>query len=113
MAIKAIAYKSLIAFFALLLLTSCSTIKQATSEAYRLGYETGKGFKKLGDLGNVIDSYLPDDSKLNSGDFSAKNVLAYCEATWMITGVSAGLKNTQSNKSDYVQGCVDGLKGSL
>jgi hypothetical protein len=46
MAIKAIAYKSLIAFFALLLLTSCSTIKQATSEAYRLGYETGEGFKK-------------------------------------------------------------------
>mgnify|MGYP000359360535 CR=1 FL=1 len=54
MAMKAIARKTLSAFFALLLLTSCSTLKQATSEAYRLGYETGKGFKKLGDLGNVI-----------------------------------------------------------
>jgi len=31
----------------------------------------------------------------------------------MITGVSAGLKNTQSNKSDYVDGCVDGLEGYL
>ena len=102
-----------IALLALLLLTSCSTIKQATSEAYRLGYETGEGLKKLGDLGNVIDSYLPDDSKLNSGDFSAKDVSAYCEATWMITGISAGLENTPSNKSDYVDGCVDGLKGSL
>lgn len=45
MAMKAIARKTLSAFFALLLLTSCSTLKQATSEAYRLGYETGKGFK--------------------------------------------------------------------
>ena len=103
----------LIAFFAVLLLTSCSTFKQATSEAYRLGYETGKGFKKLGDLGNVIDSYLPDDSKLNSGDFNSEDVAAYCESTWMLTGISAGLENTDSNKSDYVQGCVDGLKGSL
>jgi hypothetical protein len=31
----------------------------------------------------------------------------------MITGVSAGLKNTQSNKSDYVDGRVDGLEGYL
>jgi hypothetical protein len=113
MAMKALARKTLIAALALLLLTSCSTFKQATSEAYRLGYETGKGFKKLGDLGNVIDSYLPDDSKLNSGDFSAKDVSAYCEATWMITGISAGIENTPSNKSDYVDGCVDGLNGSL
>ena len=113
MAMKAIARKTLSAFFALLLLTSCSTLKQATSEAYRLGYETGKGFKKLGDLGNVIDSYLPDDSKLNSGDFNSKDVAAYCESTWILTGISAGLENTDSNKSDYVQGCVDGLKGSL
>ena len=113
MAMKAIARKTLSAFFALLLLTSCSTIKQATSEAYRLGYETGEGFKKLGDLGNVIDSYLPDDSKLNSGDFNSEDVSAYCEGTWMITGIAAGLENTDSNKSDYVQGCVDGLKGSL
>jgi hypothetical protein len=113
MAIKAIAYRSFIAFFALLLLTSCSTIKQATSEAYRLGYETGESFKKLGDLGNVIDSYFPDDSKLNSGDFNSEDVSAYCEGTWMITGIAAGLENTDSNKSDYVQGCVDGLKGSL
>lgn len=103
----------LAALFAVLLLTSCSTIRQATSEAYRLGYETGKGFKKLGDLGNVIDSYLPDDSKLNTGDFNSKDVAAYCESTWILTGISAGLENTDSNKSDYVQGCVDGLKGSL
>ena len=102
-----------IALLALLLLTSCSTIKQATSEAYRLGYETGEGLKKLGDLGNVIDSYLPDDSKLTSGDFNSEDVSAYCEGTWMITGIAAGLENTDSNKSDYVQGCVDGLKGSL
>ena len=113
MAIKALARKTLIAALALLLLTNCSTIKLATSEAYRLGYETGKGFKKLGDLGNVIDSYLPDDSKLNSGDFNSEDVAAYCEGTWMITGISAGLENTDSNKSDFVQGCVDGLKGSL
>jgi hypothetical protein len=31
----------------------------------------------------------------------------------MITGIAAGLENTDSNKSDYVDGCVDGLKGSL
>lgn len=110
---KAITGKILAITVVVLLLTGCSTIKQATSEAYRLGYETGKGFKKLGDLGNVIDSYLPDDSKLNSGDFNSEDVAAYCEGTWMITGIAAGLENTDSNKSDYVQGCVDGLKGSL
>ena len=110
---KAIVIKVFSTMCLLLLLASCSTLKQATSNAYRLGYETGKGFKNIGELGDVIDSYLPEDSKLNTGDFSSKDVSAYCEATWVITGISAGLKNTPSNKSDYVQGCIDGLKGAL
>jgi hypothetical protein len=95
----------------LLTLTSsgCSTIKKATSEAYNIGYKTGQDFANLGDVGTLINSYLPDDSDTQLGDFSEEEVAAYCDSIWIISGLTAGIMNSAENKSDFVSGCVDGL----
>ena len=93
--------------------TSCSTIKKATSDAYNIGYKTGQEFADLGDVGTLINSYLPDDSDTQLGDFSEKDVAAYCDGIWPITGLTAGIINSDENKSDFVSGCVDGLNSKL
>ena len=93
--------------------TGCSTIKKATSEAYNIGYQTGQEFANLGDIGTLINSYLPDDSDTQLGDFSEKDVAAYCDSIWIISGLTAGIINSTENKSDFVSGCVDGLNSKL
>ena len=89
--------------------TGCSTIKKATSEAYSIGYKTGQEFANLGDVGTLINSYLPDDSDTKLGDFIDEDVAAYCDSVWIISGLTAGIINSADNKSDFVSGCVDGL----
>ena len=92
-----------------ILLTGCSEIRKATSDAYNIGYQTGQEFANLGDFGTLVNSYLPDDSDTQLGDFSEKDVAAYCDSVWMISGLSAGIINSTENKNDFVSGCVDGL----
>ena len=93
--------------------TGCSTIKKATSDAYNIGYQTGQEFASLGEVGTLINSYLPDDSDTQLGDFSEKDVAAYCDSIWIISGLTAGIINSNENKNDFVSGCVDGLNSKL
>ena len=93
--------------------TGCSTIKKATSDAYNIGYQTGQEFASLGEVGTLINSYLPDDSDTQLGDFSEKDVAAYCDSIWIVSGLTAGIINTTENKNDFVSGCVDGLNSKL
>jgi hypothetical protein len=93
--------------------SGCSTLKKATSEAYNLGYETGQGFTQLEDLGTLIDSYLPEDSDTPLGSITEEGVVAYCEAVWPITGLSAGIMNSAENKDQFVSGCSDGYQSKL
>ena len=93
--------------------TGCSAIQKVTSDAYNIGYKTGQEFANLGDVGTLINSYLPDDSDTQFGDFSEEDVAAYCDSIWMISGLTAGIINSDENKSDFVSGCVDGLNSKL
>jgi len=93
--------------------SGCSTVKKATSEAYNLGYETGQGFTQLEDLGTLIDSYLPEDSDTPEGSITEEGVVAYCDAIWPITGLTAGIMNSTENKEQFVSGCADGYKSKL
>ena len=94
-------------------LSACSTIKQATSEAYSLGYQTGEGFTQLEDLGTLINSYMPEDSDAPLGSITDEGVRAYCDAIWVITGLSAGIMNSAENKEQFVNGCSDGYNSKL
>jgi hypothetical protein len=93
--------------------SGCSTLKKATSEAYNLGYETGQGFTQLEDLGTLIDSYLPEDGDTSLGSITEEGVVAYCDAIWTITGLTAGIMNSTENKEQFVSGCADGYKSKL
>jgi len=93
--------------------TGCSTLKKVTSEAYNLGYETGQGFTQLEDLGTLIDSYLPEDGDTPEGSITVEGVVAYCEAVWPITGLTAGIMNSTENKEQFVSGCSDGYQSKL
>jgi len=93
--------------------SGCSTLKKATSEAYNLGYETGQGFTQLEDLGTLIDSYVPNDDDTSLGSITEEGVVAYCDAIWPITGLTAGIMNSTENKEQFVSGCSDGYKSKL
>lgn len=87
-------------------LSGCSVVKQATSEAYNLGYQTGEGFTQLEDLGTLIESYLPEDSDAPLGSITEEGVRGYCDAIWVITGLTAGIMNSAENKEQFVNGCA-------
>ena len=94
-------------------LSGCSTIKQATSEAYNLGYQTGQEFTQLEDLGTLIDSYVPSDGDGSIGSITEEGVRGYCDAIWVITGLTAGIMNSAENKEQFVNGCSDGYNSKL
>jgi hypothetical protein len=93
--------------------SGCSAVKKAKSEAYNLGYQTGAEFTQLEDLGTLIDSYVPNDDDTSLGSITEEGVVAYCDAIWPITGLTAGIMNSAENKEQFVSGCADGYKSKL
>jgi len=93
--------------------SGCSLVKQATSEAYNLGYQTGEGFTQLEDLGTLIESYIPEDGDAPLGSITDEGVRGYCDAIWVITGLSEGIMNSAENKEQFVNGCSDGYNSKL
>ena len=93
--------------------SGCSLVKQATSEAYNLGYQTGEGFTQLEDLGTLIDSYVPSEGDGSMGSITEEGVRGYCDAIWVITGLTAGIMNSAENKEQFVNGCSDGYNSKL
>jgi hypothetical protein len=93
--------------------SGCSLVKQATSEAYSLGYQTGEGFTQLEDLGTLINSYMPEDGDAPLGSITEEGVRGYCDAIWVITGLTAGIMNSAENKEQFVNGCSDGYNSKL
>jgi hypothetical protein len=93
--------------------SGCSLVKQATSEAYNLGYQTGEGFTQLEDLGTLIESYMPEDGDAPLGSITDEGVRGYCDAIWVITGLTAGIMNSAENKQQFVNGCSDGYNSKL
>lgn len=87
-----------------LLLAGCSALQ---SEAYKAGYSVGEEMKNLGDWAEVLDSWYPDSDgePLDSSQYEE-----YCKGVWPIAGPTSGLKNTPDNKSDFIDGCVDGAR---
>jgi len=94
-------------------LSGCSTIKQATSEAYNLGYQTGQEFTQLEDFGTLLESYVPEVGDTPLSSFSEDSIRDYCDGLWMIAGFSAGIVNSAENKEQFVSGCADGYKSKL
>ncbi len=112
---KLIALAKLMTGLLVLVITvsGCSIIKKASSEAYTLGYQTGEGFTQLEDLGALIESYVPEDGDTPLDSITEEGVVAYCDALWPITGLTAGIMNSSENKEQFVQGCSDGYKSKL
>ena len=94
-------------------LSGCSTIKQATSEAYNPGYQTGQEFTQLEDFGTLLESYVPEVGDTPLSSFSEDSVRDYCDGLWMIAGFNAGIVNSAENKEQFVSGCADGYKSKL
>ena len=94
-------------------LSGCSTIKQATSEAYNLGYQTGQEFTQLEDFGTLLESYVPEVGDTPLSSFSEDSIRDYCDGLWMIAGFNAGIVNSAENKEQFVSGCADGYKSKL
>jgi hypothetical protein len=93
--------------------SGCSLVKQATSEAYNLGYQTGEEFTQLEDLGTLIESYMPEDGDAPLGSITDEGVRGYCDAIWVITGLTAGIMNSAENKEQFINGCSDGYNSKL
>jgi hypothetical protein len=89
--------------------SGCSTLKKATSDAYNIGYQTGEEFATLGDFGELVNSYIPDDTESQFDTFAEEDVLEYCDGVWEISGLFAGIVNSKENKKDFVSGCSDGF----
>jgi hypothetical protein len=94
-----------------LLLTSCSAVKSITSEAYAAGLSTGQEYAALQETADNLQSWVPEEEgsqnePLIKGDKAS--VKAYCSGIWAIVGISSGLENSESNRSDFVSGCLEG-----
>jgi len=92
-------------------LTSCSTIRSATSEAYAVGLATGQEYAGLKESTDNLLSWIPEEDgsetePIFQGD--EDSVREYCTGIWMLAGIASGLENSESNKSDFVAGCLDG-----
>ena len=93
----------------------------AKSPAYNLGYKTGKDLKdtttSLNDYESNLNSLTSDASSTPSDAPSISgNDSSSCAGLWMLVGLSSALagqnsmKNTPSNRTDFIQGCTDGYK---
>jgi hypothetical protein len=94
-----------------LLLSSCSAIKSVSSEAYALGLATGQEYSSLKETTDNLQSWIPEEDGSPSEPFiqgDEASVRAYCSGIWAVIGITSGLKNSESNKSDFVTGCLDG-----
>lgn len=93
-------------------LSSCSAVKSMSSEAYAAGLSTGQEYASAKESADNLQSWVPEEDgsqsePLISGDKSS--VTAYCTGIWAIVGITSGLENSESNKSDFVSGCLDGV----
>jgi hypothetical protein len=94
-----------------LFLTSCSVLNPLTSEAYRLGLASGQGYGYLEEYAGNVATWLPEEDgsprePLIQGDKATVN--EYCSGIWPALGLTSGLENTESNKRDFVAGCLAG-----
>ena len=92
-------------------LSGCSVIQSVTSEAYALGLATGQEYAGLKETTDNLQSWLPEEDgsaadPILEGDEAS--VEAYCSGIWAVVGITSGLENSDSNKSDFVAGCLDG-----
>ena len=92
-------------------LSGCSAIQSVTSEAYALGLATGQEYAGIKETADNLQSWIPEEDGSESepiikGDEAS--VKAYCGGIWAVVGITSGLENSDSNKSDFVAGCLDG-----
>ena len=107
---KSSTYFGIVAIAALLF-TGCSAIQSVTSEAYALGLATGQEYSGLKETTDNLQSWIPEEEGIASepiikGD--EDSVRKYCAGIWIVVGITSGLENSDSNKSDFVSGCLDG-----
>ena len=94
------------------LLTGCSQIQSAMSPAYSAGYDIGKEFGSYVNTDQIdtINSWLPESDQINvDTELNDKSIKELCTAMFDISGLLAGLKNTDSNRSEFSDGCVTGF----
>lgn len=100
-----------IAALAAMTFTGCSAIKSVSSEAYALGLATGQEYAGLKETTDNLQSWIPVDDGSPSEPFiqgDEASVSAYCSGIWAVVGITSGLENSESNKNDFVSGCLDG-----
>ena len=92
-------------------LTGCSAIQSVTSDAYALGLATGQEYAELKETTDNLQSWIPEEDGSESEPFiqgDEDSVRKYCTGIWVVVGITSGLENSDSNKSDFVSGCLDG-----
>lgn len=88
-----------------LLLSSCST-RDITSESYRLGKETGSGWRELTTEIEALSEWANQSTgeKFEIPQSDKKDV---CQLMWLLVGwPQFGLKNMSENRADFVDGCM-------
>ena len=96
---------------AALLFSGCSAIQSVTSDAYALGLATGQEYAELKETTDNLQSWIPEEDGSESEPFiqgDEDSVRKYCTGIWVVVGITSGLENSDSNKSDFVSGCLDG-----
>jgi len=92
----------------------------AKSPAYDLGYKTAKDLKdtttSVNDYINNINSWASDATSTPSDAPSISGAdSSSCAGLWKLVGLTSAIagqntmKNTPSNRSDFIQGCTDGF----
>ena len=98
-----------------LLLTSCAPNSLFKSEAFKAGYKIGDEFGSYVNKGNIdtINSWLPDTEKIDvNSTVGTKEIADLCDAMFDISGLLAGLENSDSNRSDFKKGCISGFNSA-
>lgn len=93
-------------------LSGCSDLQSAISPAYNAGYKVGEEFGSYVNTDQIdtINSWLPESDQLQIGsEFSDEKVKELCSAMFDVTGLLAGLKNNDQNRSDFSDGCLTGF----
>ena len=93
-------------------LTGCSQALSAISPSYKAGYEIGKEFGSYVNTDQIdtLNSWLPQSDQINvDTELNDKSIKELCTAMFDVSGLLAGLKNTDSNRRDFSDGCVTGF----
>ncbi len=95
--------------FSLTLMLSACDVPGLSSDAYKLGKETGATWRDLSGEIEVISSWVEEESsELNA--ISETDKLQACRGMWLLVGwPTFGLEDMSDNRKDFIDGCLTSI----